>query len=310
MDYSNEKYVRLYTADTPGWRMLPWQSKALMPLLMRRVDRAGVIDLGRHGVPGLAVTVELPLDVVEPGLAGLLEGGEDAPVRMSGTQLVIPNFMAAQSASSSDAARQKASREKRRDMALALASGLVSGKDAAEIVTGSHTESRAVTAGHTESQDVTLSLAVLSCAEPSLKKKTDLVESKHSTPPRKSKDGWPQRLLDAVPAAESVLSRLAERTGIGYSARSKEHVKLIAMLIDDGHSEHDMRLVVWHRCVLWRDDDKMRQYLRPATLFARSNFANYLPEARAARVEYDNNQRKAEAPAAILQQGAPRETQR
>ena len=122
------------------------------------------------------------------------------------------------------------------------------------------------------------------------------VEGEGSLPAVKSIKGWPKRLVDALPKAEPVLEKLAERTGIGYTARSKEHVTLIARLLEDGHTESDMRLVIWDRCKRWLDDPKMREYLRPSTLFARSKFAEYLPLAREARAAFDNDKRKAEPP--------------
>ena len=43
MDWANERYVRLYTRDTVTWKMWPWEARAIFPLLMRKVDRAGVL---------------------------------------------------------------------------------------------------------------------------------------------------------------------------------------------------------------------------------------------------------------------------
>jgi len=97
-----------------------------------------------------------------------------------------------------------------------------------------------------------------------------------------------------------VLKRLSDKTGHGYSADTIPHVEAIARLLDDGYTETDLRTVVWHRCRVWGDDPKMREYLRPKTLFARSNFADYLPAARAARAEWESEERKKGQPAAVV----------
>jgi len=43
MDWSNERYVRVYTRDTAEYLALCWQAKALLSLLLRKCDRAGVV---------------------------------------------------------------------------------------------------------------------------------------------------------------------------------------------------------------------------------------------------------------------------
>lgn len=114
MDWANEKYVRLYTRNTVDWRLLPWQSRALFPLLLREADRAGTITLGKHGVSGLAVSIGLPPEVVEPGLAALIADGS---VEHMGTTLVLPNFLDAQETPQTDRQRARESRARRRDRA-------------------------------------------------------------------------------------------------------------------------------------------------------------------------------------------------
>ena len=53
MDWSNERYVRVYTRDTTTWKILSWEARALLQFLIRKVDRSGVVDTGRHGARGL-----------------------------------------------------------------------------------------------------------------------------------------------------------------------------------------------------------------------------------------------------------------
>lgn len=116
MDWSNERYVRLYTRNTAAWVLWPWQARALFPLLMRAADRAGVID-NSEGPAGVAALVMLPLEVAEVGLAALMKG-DSAPVVETPSGYVIRNFLDAQEAAQSPQQRSRESRARRRDVAL------------------------------------------------------------------------------------------------------------------------------------------------------------------------------------------------
>lgn len=139
MRWEDERYVRLYTRDTVDWEMMPWQARALFPLLLRKVDRAGILHLGKHGAVGLANVVRLPIEVTEPGLAGLVADGS---VELHGDSLVVRNFIEAQEATASDAKRARDYRERHRNS--------VTNRDAP--VTQSDTD---VTTHHGPSRDVT-----------------------------------------------------------------------------------------------------------------------------------------------------------
>jgi uncharacterized phage protein (TIGR02220 family) len=58
--------------------------------------------------------------------------------------------------------------------------------------------------------------------------------------------------------------------------------KLLADRFRDGYTEEDARWVVGTRSAAWKNDDKMRDFLTPATLFRKSNFEKYLATARSA----------------------------
>lgn len=115
MRWEEERYVRVYTRDTPDWIALPWQARATFYELLRKVDRAGIVPMGRSGERGLAALLMLPFDVVSTGLAALLEDG--CLVR-SGTDLVVRRYIEAQEARQSDRARQRDSRERARAKAV------------------------------------------------------------------------------------------------------------------------------------------------------------------------------------------------
>lgn len=104
MRWEDERYVRVFTRDTPDWCALSWEAQALFLFLLRRVDRAGLVPLGRSGARGLAGMVGMPVEVVERALPELLA---DGCVQQSGTTLVIPNFVAAQESPQSDKLRAR-----------------------------------------------------------------------------------------------------------------------------------------------------------------------------------------------------------
>lgn len=152
LDWSNERYIRFYTRDTDEWLVLPWQSRAAWPLIMRKADRSGFIT-AKLGARGVAVMIGLPAEVVEPAIAGLLEDG--CLTQVPGGYF-IPNFLAAQEARSSDAQRQRDSRERRRTEKMQES------VSRSQNVTDA---SRPVTVGHDWSQPVTPCLAVPSVPE-------------------------------------------------------------------------------------------------------------------------------------------------
>lgn len=146
MRWEDERYVRLYTRDTVGWSMLPWQARALFPLLMRKVDRAGLLELDDHGADGLAHLLNMPADVVAVGLTALIKSKS---VTLRDTVLLIPNFLDAQEAQASDAQRKRDQRERARAKSK-LDEFVTHRDDQSHTVTFGHAKSRAVTGGHSE----------------------------------------------------------------------------------------------------------------------------------------------------------------
>lgn len=77
--------------------------------------------------------------------------------------------------------------------------------------------------------------------------------------------------------ARSVLDFLNERTGRAYKAVDA-NLDLIVARLREGYEERELRQVVARKCRQWAGDEKMAEYLRPATLFNRSKFAQYTGE--------------------------------
>lgn len=166
MRWEDERYVRVYTRDTVDWQGLSFDAQALFVLLLRKVDRAGLLDLGKPGKRGVAVAIGHAREWarLEPALEELLT---DGCVRLvdDGRRLLVPNFLAAQEAKASDKSRQQKSRETARD--VAAAGNLIPRDESSQNVTVSHKMGQNVTTGHAASRPVTPSCAVPSRAEPS-----------------------------------------------------------------------------------------------------------------------------------------------
>lgn len=142
MDFSNERYVRLYVRDTTSWKLLKWEGQAVWTLLYRKADRSGVISLdGLEPWEAATLHCDLPEEVSKPGMERCLARGW---VVRDGDRLVFPKYIEANETPMSDAQRARESRGKR----AALSQNVTA---PSQNVTECHTESRGVTPSHTAS---------------------------------------------------------------------------------------------------------------------------------------------------------------
>lgn len=94
LDWANERYVRVYTRDTAEQLCWPWEARAIWWLLIRKADRSGMLPVPtKLGMRGVAALISMPVEVVEVGLAALLE---DGCVRAVPEGFLIPNYIEAQ----------------------------------------------------------------------------------------------------------------------------------------------------------------------------------------------------------------------
>lgn len=132
MRWEDESYVRLYKRETPEWTLLCWQARVVHPLILKNLDRAGLLELGRSRWKALASALRAPLKLIETAMegteeeAGLLADGclKLIPDGKGGELLYAPNFLEAQEAKQSDAARKRAERERASAKARAASLGL------------------------------------------------------------------------------------------------------------------------------------------------------------------------------------------
>lgn len=150
MRWEDERYVRIYTRDTADWLALSFDAQALFVLLLRKIDRAGLLPLGKHGNRSVAAVLGQGAlwPRLEPALEELLA---DGCIRIEGSTLVVPNFIEAQEAAMSDRQRKAEQRARARDQAAPPRD------DPSRNVTECH---EPVTPGHAASQEVTPNCAV------------------------------------------------------------------------------------------------------------------------------------------------------
>ena len=78
-----------------------------------------------------------------------------------------------------------------------------------------------------------------------------------------------------------VIAYLNERSGKQFSSKGKAARELIRARLNSGYTVADLKAVVDSKCAAWGNDQRMREYLRPSTLFAPKKFDEYLANARA-----------------------------
>lgn len=97
---------------------------------------------------------------------------------------------------------------------------------------------------------------------------------------------------------EETIDYLNKRIHTSYRPSSAETKKHLHARIKEGYKLEDFIRVIDSKAKEWLDDPKMRQYLRPSTLFSSKNFESYLQSAidanawtdRGQEIDYNNLQ--------------------
>lgn len=82
-----------------------------------------------------------------------------------------------------------------------------------------------------------------------------------------------------------IIDYLNTLTGTSFRSTTKETTRLITGRLSEGYTVEDCTNVIRHRWETWEHDLKMRQYIRPGTLFLPAKFESYLQEARRSLTE-------------------------
>ena len=112
MNWSEEFWIKLYRRMSPSFMAMHWQARGLFRLIITELDpSAGTLELGRLGLKAVAVSVQAPWPEVEPYLTECLD---DGCLVVRGDLLACPNYLLAQEAVQTGAARMRKLRQARR----------------------------------------------------------------------------------------------------------------------------------------------------------------------------------------------------
>lgn len=226
MNWSDERYVRLYTRDTVTWKRWAWETRACLALLLRKVDRAGVLDTGAHDkAEAFALLLEVPVGVAERAIGELLRSGTMVE---HATGFLLPTFIEAQESPQSDAARQRESRERRRTATLR------SSEDAC------HAVSHGVTSGHN------LSLQPSVPSVPSVPKGAGAPPPK----PKVRRQDPPSGDPNHQPFVRGLDEVFKEARGVAYPFKPRDFVAVKALLAT-GRTVDEL-LAAWRRALQHR----------------------------------------------------------
>lgn len=79
-----------------------------------------------------------------------------------------------------------------------------------------------------------------------------------------------------------IVRYLNEKTGANFKPTAKDTVSHINARIKDGYTVEQFKQVIDKKCADWLNDTRMREYLRPSTLFG-TKFESYLNSAATAK---------------------------
>lgn len=94
------------------------------------------------------------------------------------------------------------------------------------------------------------------------------------------------------PEVIQVVEYLNQLTGAAYRPGTKTTAGMVKARLSDGFTVEDFETVIAFKCRQWLNDKKMRDYLRPETLFSPSHFEGYLNQARLALQNQRNDQQQ------------------
>jgi hypothetical protein len=204
MRWEDERYVRIFTRDTSDLAAMGWEARALLWELFRKMDRAGILKMGKSGIRGLSALVGIPIDVVTRGLDILTD---DGVISRNGDTLFAKNFQPAQECTKSDRLRQQERRD--RDRYGQISQNVTNGHDT---VTERHEKTEAVTSRHDPSRDVTPYRTVPCSAVPNQSDSSEVSENlaEPASPPEPALLTFPCSKGESWDLTESVRSELAQ----------------------------------------------------------------------------------------------------
>ena len=84
---------------------------------------------------------------------------------------------------------------------------------------------------------------------------------------------------------KEIVDYLNQKTQSNFKAKTEETRKSIRARLKEGYTVEDFKRVIDSKSSDWSDSERMREYLRPSTLFRPANFEAYLNEANRPKVK-------------------------
>lgn len=84
---------------------------------------------------------------------------------------------------------------------------------------------------------------------------------------------------------KTIVDYLNAKTQSNFKAKTEETRKSIRARLKEGYTVEDFKRVIDSKSSDWADSERMREYLRPSTLFRPANFEAYLNEANRPKVK-------------------------
>lgn len=78
---------------------------------------------------------------------------------------------------------------------------------------------------------------------------------------------------------KAIVDHLNEKVGSRYTTKNKQLRGYVHARLEEGFTVDDFFTVIDTKAAKWKSDPKMRDFLRPSTLFAPSHFEEYLNES-------------------------------
>lgn len=259
-------YGKIFDSIYDGTLRTNWQALVTFQQLIILADKNGVLDMTPHAIHG---RTGIPMDIIEAGLDHLSkpdpysrsseeEGRRIVPIdecRPWGWRLVNHGYYN----------RLRSMEEKReadRERAAAKRNTVNKG------VSHSVADSRGASPGVAEIAPITVAVPI-AVTVPNTIQELDSVGLKPDVGSlNKKKKVYREE-------AKQVLAFLNEKTGHAYR-EVDSNLNPIESILKSGVSLEDMRTVTMRKVRDWRSNPKMVEFLRPSTLYRRSNFEQYL----------------------------------
>ena|SRR3990167_529496 len=95
---------------------------------------------------------------------------------------------------------------------------------------------------------------------------------------KRKKDNIQKIVSGKKPDFEAPILYLNEKTKSNFDSKNKGNQGLVRARHNEGRTLEQFKAVIDKKAAQWLTDEKMAKYLRPSTLFSRTNFENYLNE--------------------------------